>query len=1003
MKIKSKLTIVGLIPLFLAVVAILVVYWTNEATNRSRTMESNAYEITRNVFELNLAIDQFLLYPEERPRVQFQSLHESLKKKFALFMARTEEERSILNSMRQNHEAMGELFSMLAQLREKQGFGNEGANSTELRERIIGQLLANSRDIATDALGLSRISAAQLDAVRQWRNYSIFVAVLIFGMVTVGFVYLIGKSILKPIRMLQKETEAISKGNLNHPIVMESMDEVGQLSKAFKEMTSRLKTSYASIDDLKTAEKSLRESEERYRNLIQHSPAGIYEIDFTSGRFTQVNDAMCQILGYTEDELLRMTASDILDDEGEALFASRIRLAQSGTAPEGVAEYKVWTKDGRLLWSLLNITFKWDGNKITGASVVAHDITERRQAEEALRESQTLLNAVMENTPDPVYVKDDQSRIIMANPALAKVVGKPLGEILGRTDSEYYGDADTGNALREHDLRVMKSGQSEVTEETVPTPEGHRTFLSSKTPYRNASGDTIGITGISRDITERKRVEETLRESELRLRLAQEHGHVGVWDWYPEKGEENFSREMNRIYGIPPGRIQTYEDWLKRVHPEDVERMIAERDAAIAKHESFDLEFRVFHGSGDIRWICSRGGAEYDETGQPTRVFGINIDITDRKQAEEALQQRTLELQHLSETLEQRVKERTADVERERRQLYEVLEAIPAMVSLLTPDYHVSFANRSFREKFGESNGRHCYEFCFGQPRPCEFCETYEVLKTGKPHYWEVTTPDGNTIFDAHDFPFTDVDGSPLILEMDIDVTDWRRAENALKEKAKELADLSSQLVTAQENERRRVSYDLHDNVWQMLLAIRFGIENLFSGRDRNWTTLKKKANEVMMNIMEAVGKIRSMQGDLWPYVLDDIGVLATINWYCREFEKDHSGLSIENHVDLGEHEVPQSTKIVIYRILQETLDNVAKHSRASRATVRLKKRDHGIEFTVEDNGIGFDPKETIAKNVPWGGLGLLNIKARTELSGGTFGIESAEGKGTTVKAMWPL
>ncbi|MCX5758437.1 MAG: PAS domain-containing protein, partial [Candidatus Hydrogenedentes bacterium] len=112
--------------------------------------------------------------------------------------------------------------------------------------------------------------------------------------------------------------------------------------------------------------------------------------------------------------------------------------------------------------------------------------------------------------------------------------------------------------------------------------------------------------------------------------------------------------------------------------------------------------------------------------------------------------------------------------------LYEVLETLPAMICLLTPDYHVIFANRSFREKFGESHGRHCYDYCFGRTEPCDFCETYTVLKTGKPHHWEVTEPDGDSILDVYDFPFTDVDGSPLILEMNIDITERKRAEHDL-------------------------------------------------------------------------------------------------------------------------------------------------------------------------------------------------------------------------------
>jgi PAS domain S-box-containing protein len=161
----------------------------------------------------------------------------------------------------------------------------------------------------------------------------------------------------------------------------------------------------------------------------------------------------------------------------------------------------------------------------------------------------------------------------------------------------------------------------------------------------------------------------------------------------------------------------------------------------------------------------------------PTQNYAYGLDLTERKRAEEALKT-------AHHSLELRVQERTAELNHaletisgERQRLYDVLETLPIMVCVLTPDYHVAFANRSFREKFGESEGRRCYEYCVGKTQPCDFCESYTVLETGSPHRWEFATPDGDTVIDAHDFPFTDVDGSPLILEMDIDITEQRRAE----------------------------------------------------------------------------------------------------------------------------------------------------------------------------------------------------------------------------------
>jgi signal transduction histidine kinase len=228
--------------------------------------------------------------------------------------------------------------------------------------------------------------------------------------------------------------------------------------------------------------------------------------------------------------------------------------------------------------------------------------------------------------------------------------------------------------------------------------------------------------------------------------------------------------------------------------------------------------------------------------------------------------------------------------------------------------------------------------------------------------------------------------------------------EERVKERTAELADLSSRLVSAQENERRRVAYDLHDNVWQTLLATRAEIEHLYSGEDgMDREALQDKSKRVMASILETIVKIRSMQGDLWPYVLDDIGLMATLDWYCREFEKTNPGMTVERQDGVAESEVPSSAKIVIYRILQETLSNVAKYSRATRVTLRLMKKDQRVEFAVEDNGIGFDPAETIVRIGSWGGLGLLSIKARTELSGGSFSVETAKGKGTTIRASWPV
>jgi PAS domain S-box-containing protein len=150
------------------------------------------------------------------------------------------------------------------------------------------------------------------------------------------------------------------------------------------------------ITERKQSEESLRESEERYRLLVRYAPAGIYEVDFPSGRFTEVNDVMCNILGYTSDELLALRAFDVLDDEGKARFAARIGRAEAGDRPEEAVEYRVRTKDGRFIWALLNTTFRRKEGTFIGATVVAHDITERKRAEDEIRRRAEELKAANE-------------------------------------------------------------------------------------------------------------------------------------------------------------------------------------------------------------------------------------------------------------------------------------------------------------------------------------------------------------------------------------------------------------------------------------------------------------------------------------------------------------------------------------------------------------------------------------------------------------------------------
>ena len=137
--------------------------------------------------------------------------------------------------------------------------------------------------------------------------------------------------------------------------------------------------------------------------------------------------------------------------------------------------------------------------------------------------------------------------------------------------------------------------------------------------------------------------------------------------------------------------------------------------------------------------------------------------------------------------------------------------------------------------------------------------------------------------------------------------------------------------------------------------------------------------------------------------MLDDFGILETINWFCRQFESTYSNIHIKKDINIQEQEVPQSLKIVIFRVLQEALNNIAKHSKASVALLYLRKARQSIQLVIRDSGQGFDPEEAYSRKGTAKGLGLDSMRERARLSGGFFSVESNKGRGTVIRATWPI
>lgn len=250
--------------------------------------------------------------------------------------------------------------------------------------------------------------------------------------------------------------------------------------------------------------------------------------------------------------------------------------------------------------------------------------------------------------------------------------------------------------------------------------------------------------------------------------------------------------------------------------------------------------------------------------------------------------------------------------------------------------------------------------------------------------------------------PIKDANGKITgILVVSVDVTDLRQTQQALQQSESSLRFLSSQLLSAHEKERIRIARELHDSLGSSLAAIKMGLENT-----REQLKQAGSDSELLDPPIEwtrlTIEEIRRIMTDLRPPVLDDMGVIAALDWFFRQYRTTYPKIHVEAEIGIEEQDIPEPLRIVIFRIVQEAFHNIAKYSKAEYVDFSLVKLDDVIRLTVEDNGEGFDLQEVLSNIGERKGIGLASMQERAELSGGSFTIRSVQGTGTVVNVTWP-
>ncbi len=281
------------------------------------------------------------------------------------------------------------------------------------------------------------------------------------------------------------------------------------------------------------------------------------------------------------------------------------------------------------------------------------------------------------------------------------------------------------------------------------------------------------------------------------------------------------------------------------------------------------------------------------------------------------------------------------------------------------------------------------------------FLETLQ----GRFHNFEVRfyAKDGNIrVLEVNSVPLYENSSVIGLFSIGRDITEHRKAEDALRESEKQLRYLSSQLLTAQETERRRISKELHDELGQSLTVMKLQLSFIKKELMKDQVKAREECEAISQYIDQVIENVRRLSRDLTPSVLEDVGLSAAIRWLVSNSNKNYHINATLDVVDI-DHLFPQNAQIIIYRILQEALTNIGKHAQAKKVSMVIEKHDDGVSFSVEDDGIGFDVLRAATINPDERGLGLAIMDERARMLGGSLEIWSDKGKGTRISFHIPL
>ena len=452
------------------------------------------------------------------------------------------------------------------------------------------------------------------------------------------------------------------------------------------------------ISELRQAEHALRESEERFRSIFENAGMGMALMDMNRHPFKS-NQALTRMLGYSEEELSGMAFTEFTHPEDRDLDWRLFRELVEGQRDTYEVEKRYLKKDGGVVWGLLTVSLvKGTQGCPSYAIVMVQDITERKRAEMALREAETMLRFFVQHAPGPIAMLDREMCYLVVSRRW--MTDYRLGDRELRGLSHYEVFPEVPEHWKEIHRRCLAGAVEQCEEDPFPRLDGRVDWVRWEIrPWRKIDSSIGGIIIFSELINERKWAEEALRESAAGLAAAQRIAHIGSWEWNVQTNEARWSEETFHIFGLAPGRLEEHrKSFLDMIHPEDKARVDRALGEAVNGTRKYDLDYCILLPDGTEKVIHAQAETLRDEAGNPLRMQGIIQDITERKRMEKDLQGSLGQLRALAARLQSiREEERTRVARDIHDQLGQALTAIKIDMSSLVQELPAGVAQQSKR------------------------------------------------------------------------------------------------------------------------------------------------------------------------------------------------------------------------------------------------------------------------------------------------------------------